>query len=208
MVKAGGISSFVMVALAILAAVIGGTVGGIFNLIVLALFVFVLISLHVNLRQHNFPEASGFIWGILGLLVAIIVLSIIAVIVAVGSMTTAGSPGGNPMAMFAALGVWGIIIGLMLLGLLVCFLLLGVKLQAYGGVGGGGLWKGTGIVAIIASALMLAGVVFGILTAITKVGGLGVLAAILYIVGALVFLAFWIMLGIGLIQDADRPAAA
>lgn len=209
MVKAGGICSFAFVALLILAAVIGGTIGGIFNLIALALFVFVLVALNVDLRQHGYTGASGFVWAILGLLVAVVVITIIAVAVMAGTMARSGAVGGaNPMAMIGALGIWGVIIGVIMLAWLVCFLLLGVKLKDYGNTGAGGLWKGTGVVVIIAAALMLVGVVFGILTALTQSGGLGIVAVILYVVGALVFLAFWIMLGIGLIQDADRPARA
>lgn len=201
MAKAAGISSFVFVLLLILGAVIGGTISGIFNLIALALFVFIMVGLNVNLRQHGYTGAGGLIWTILGLLVAIVV--------AASTIARSGAPGasaGDPMAIAGALGIWGIVIGLVFLGVLICYLLLGAKLKDYGNMGGGGLWKGIGIVLIIAAALMLIGVVFAILTAVTKVGGLGFVAGAAYIIGALVFLAYWIMLGIGLLQDSGRPA--
>jgi hypothetical protein len=210
MAKAGGISAFVMVALTVLGLVTGGAIGSFLNLIALALFVFVLIALNANLNDHNYGGAGAFIWTILGLFVAVIVVAIVEVL-ALGPTQVARAAGADPMAMFAELGLrpsaWRVVLAIPSLLLLVCFLLLGVRLQDYGNVGGA-LWKGIGTVAIGATALVLGAVVLVIFADVAKVALLEFVGRVFRIVGAILFLAFWILLGIGLVRDQARPTTA
>lgn len=203
MVKAGGISAFVMVALWIIGAVLGGRAGGnLINLLALVLLVFTLIALNVHLQRHNFLEASVYIWAMLGILA---IIALIMVAFATGAVRIAGGSA-SPARMLARIGVWAVIPALLAIGLQVCILMLGKKLQAYAAAGGGALWKGTGTLAIASAALLMVGVVLFVFAALARAGGLGIPSTIVLGLGGLTSLAFWIMLGIGLIKD--QPPAS
>ena len=88
-----------------------------------------------------------------------------------------------------------------------CFLLLGLRLSEYAQIGGGA-WKGAGIVLIIAAAIGLLNVLLYIVVALTQAGGLIVVAVILGFVGLVLWLAVWIMIGVGFMADANRITAA
>jgi hypothetical protein len=197
MVRAGGISAFVMVALWILGGVVGGRVAGpISNLIALVLLVFVLIALSAHLQRRNFREANAYIWAIVGI-VAIVALIMVAF--ATGALRIAGGSA-SPARMLARIGAWAIIPALLAIGLQICILLLGTKLRAYAAAGGGALWKATGTVAIASAVLLLVGVVLFFLGALARAGALGIPATIVLGLGGLAGMAFWISLGIGLIK--------
>lgn len=209
-VKAGGIAAFVTVALYILGAIIGGSVAGIFQIIGFILFIFTLISIKVCMNGLNYRRGDAMVWTLIALIVVLIILTIIAVAVVAGAAMSGTQTGSmmNPQALLAGFGVWAIIIGLVFLAYVIVFLLLGLRMNEFAG-SAGGIWKGTGILTIIWTALMLAAVVLAIIAGLAKSGGLFILVGILFAVGGLVFLASWIVLGIALMSGANKaPAVA
>lgn len=207
-VKAGGIAAFVTVALYILGAIIGGSISGIFQLIGFVLFIFTLVSIKVCMNGLNYRRGDALVWTLIALIVVIIILAIIAVAVFAGSAMTAQQTGSmmNPQALLTGLGIWGIIIGVLFLVYLVVFLMLGLRMNEFAATAGG-IWKGSGILTIIWTALMLLAVVIGIIAGLAQSGGIFIIVAILFGVGGLVFLASWIVIGIALMSSAGKAKA-
>lgn len=208
-VKTGGIAAFVTVALYILAAIIGGNVAGILQLIGFVLFIFTLISIKVCMNGMNYRRGDALVWTLIALIVVIIVLVIVAVAVVASSAMSQAQTGGmmNPQALIAGLGIWGVIIGILFLVYLIVFLMLGLRMNEFAATAGG-IWKGSGILTIIWTALMLVGVVIGIIAGLAQSGGIFIVVAILLGIGALVFLASWIVIGIALMSTAGKATTA
>jgi hypothetical protein len=214
MARTGGILTFCMLAAGVLGFIMGliaqgsPALGIVVLLLYLAAFVMwivVMIALKVNLAQNGYDRVGGLVWSILLLTVLVIVLSIVAIFAA-GSQFQATGTTPDPAQLVRAFGVWAVIILLVVLALQFCFLMLGVRLNGYGDIGGG-VWKGAGIVLIIASALGLLNIAIYIITILTQAWGLMIAAGIIGFIGAILLLAVWIMIGIGFMSDANRMAA-
>jgi hypothetical protein len=88
-----------------------------------------------------------------------------------------------------------------------CFLVLGVRLTDYGNMGGG-IWKGAGIVLIVAASLGLLTSLLYVAGIVTKIWALAVVGGVLAIVGLILWAVVWLLIGIGFMGDANRLAAA
>lgn len=207
-VKAGGVAAFVTVALYILGMIIGGSISAIFQLIALVLFIFTLVTIKVCMSGLNYQRGGALVWTLIGLIVVLIILVIIAVAVVASTAMSQGQTGGmmNPQAMLTGFGIWGIIIGVVLLAFQVVFLLLGLRMNEFAATAGG-IWKGAGIMTIVWTATVLVAVVIAIVAGLAQSAGIFVVVGILFFVGALVFLASWIVVGIALITSSGKAVA-
>ena len=216
MARTGGILTFVMIGVVVLAVLLSmaaqaspaiGIISLLLNLAAFVIWFIVMIALRSTLAQNGYHRASGPIWTIIILVVAIVILSIVAAVVGGTQMARSGATSPNPEVILRALGIWAIIILAITVCLEIFFLILGGRLVDYSRTGGG-IWKGAGIVLIVGTCLMLVALVLYAITVLTQAWALAVVAGILAFVAAVVWLAFWIILGIAFMSDAKRVEAA
>ncbi len=211
-IRTGGVCTFVMLGLPVLAAifamlaavigVVGGVLAAICALAAFGLFFFVLFAIKGALNANGFHGADAPILIIVIAVVALILVSIIAAIFVGVAGTTM-----NTNQVFQAFGVWGIIIGLIALALYVMWLILGLQLVKFAAVGGG-IWKAAGVLCIVFAAIALVTVLLGIISAVAGSNSgayaLGGIAGVINAINLFVLLAFWIVTGIGLILAAGN----
>ena len=214
MARTGGICTFIMIGAIIVAMLVSigakdapvlGIVGLVLNFAAFVLWFVVMIALKVNFAQNGFPR-GGVIWATIALTVLIIVVGVAAAI-AVGMEMSRDGANLEPAAILRAFGIWGVVLGLMFIALQFCFLLLGVRLSEYGAIGGG-VWKGAGIVLIIAASLGMLITALYVLAVLTEAWGLIIVAGILGLIAALLWAVVWLLIGIGFMGDANRMAMA
>jgi len=214
MARAGGILTFLMIGAVVLGTLLGmfarqspvmAVVAGILYLVAFALWFVVMIALKVNFAQNGYPRGGGIIWTTIALTILMVVVGIAGGIVVAGQVPQTPQP--DPMVVLRALGIWGVIIGVMVIAMQFMFLMLGVRLSEYSAVGGG-VWKGAGIVLIIAASLGLLITLIYVVTLLTEVWGLFILAGILGVIGMLLWAVVWLLIGIGFMGDANRMAMA
>jgi hypothetical protein len=214
MARAGGILTFLMigtVVLGMLLSLLGreapalAVVSALLFLVAFVLWFVVMIALKVNFTQNGYPHGGVVIWFIILLVIAMIVVGVVAGVVAGGQIPRTGNP--DPQAIARALGPWGAALGVLVLVMQFCFLVLGVRLNDYGNVGGG-VWKGAGIVLIIGSCLGLLTTLLYIAAVLTQVWVLAIVGGVLGLVGMLLWAVVWLLIGIGFMGDANRLAAA
>lgn len=215
MARTGGICTFIMIGAVIVAMLLGavaqtapvlGIIVLVFNLAAFVLWFVVMIALKVNFAQNGFPRGGGVIWTIIALTVLMIVVGIVAAIVVGMEMSRAGT-NPEPAAMLRAFGIWGVVLGLIIIALQFFFLLLGVRLNEYGAIAGGA-WKGAGIVLIIATSLGMLITALYVLAVLAQAWGLLIAAGILGLIGLLLWAVVWLLIGIGFMGDANRMALA
>lgn len=214
MARAGGILTFLMigaVVLAVLLSLAGQAVPALALLSALLLFVafvlwfIVMVALKVNLAQNGCPYGGFAIWSIILLVIAMIVVGIVAAVAAGSQIPRTGNP--DPQAIARALGPWGAGLGVLALLMQFCFLVLGVRLVDYGKIGGG-VWRGAGIVLIVAASLGLLTSLLYVAGILTQIWVLALVGGVLALVGVLLWAVVWLLIGIGFIGDANRLAAA
>jgi hypothetical protein len=217
MARTGGILTFCMIAAVVLAFILGlvargsPAIGVVVLLLYLAAFVMwfvVMIALKVDLAQNGYDRAGGLVWAILIVTIVTIVLTIVAVFAAGSQLQGMGATGAtpDPAVIMRAFGVWAVILLVVVLVLQICFLLLGMRLSEYAQIGGG-VWKGAGIVLIIATCIGLLNIALYIITILTQAWGIAIVAGILGFIGLLLWAVVWILIGIGFMGDANRMAA-
>ena len=216
MARTGGILTFCMIGAIVLAFLLGllgqnapalGIIALLLNLAAFIMWFVVMIALKVDLDQNNYHRAGGLVWAIIALTVITIVLSIVAAIVAGTQLSRQGGAMTDPTTILRALGVWAVVVGLVILAIQFCFLLLGVRLNEYASIGGG-IWKGAGVVLIIATSLGLLTIALYIVTVLTQAWGIAIVASILAFIFMLLWAVVWILIGIGFMSDANRMAMA
>ena len=214
MARTGGVCTFLMIGAVIAAMLLGilakdapalGIVGLAFNFAAFVLWFVVMIALKVDFAQNGFPR-GGVIWAIIALTLLIIVVGIAAAIT-VGLEVSREGATPEPAAVLRSFGNWGVALGLMFIALQFCFLLLGVRLTEYGAIGGG-VWKGAGIVLIIAASLGMLITALYVLAVLLEAWGLIIVAGIIGLIAALLWAVVWLLIGIGFMGDANRLAMA
>jgi len=213
MARTGGILTFLMLGAVVLGTPLGmfaqqspvmAVVGGILYLVAFVLWFVVMIALKVNFARNGFPRGGGIIGTTIALTILMIAVGIAGGIVVAGQVPQTPQP--DPMVVLRALGIWGVIIGMMVIAIQIMFLMLGVRFTEYSSVGGG-VWKGAGIVLIIAAGLGLLIALIYVITLLTDGWGLFILAGILGVIGMLLWAVMWLLVGIGFISDANRMRA-
>lgn len=196
MVRFGGIAIFVTLLLQILGRIaIGGGIGGrIIGLVAALLLIFGFWATKGYFNSKNYSKADMPILILIGTTLITTVLSVFGVGGGLGGMSSMGAGG---------LQILGIIALVITLLMFLSWLWLGIAAMGFG-ASGGGIWKAIGILYVIAMAGMALGILFFILAAVAKSGGLIAVGGILALVGGLVLLAALIVHGIGLIQGAGK----
>lgn len=214
MARAGGVLTFMMIGAVVLGVLFsfGGrqaltlaVASGLLFLVAFVLWFIVMIALKVNFSQNGYPHGGVAIGFIIALVVAMVAVGIAAGVAVGAQIPRTGEP--DIQTIVRALGPWGAGLGVLALIMQFCFLILGVRLNDYGNIGGGA-WKGAGIVLIVASIL-------GLLMALLYVGAtfgempiLIIVAMVIGVIGALLWAVVWLLIGIAFIGDANRLAAA
>jgi len=196
MVRFGGIAIFVTLLLQILGRIaIGGGIGGrIIGLVAALLLIFGFWATKGYFNSKNYSKADMPILILIGTTIITTILSVFGVGGGLGGMSSMGAGG---------LQILGIIALVITLLMFLSWLWLGITTMGFG-ASGGGIWKAIGILYVIAMAGMALGILFFILAAVAKSGGLIAVGGILALVGGLVLLAALIVHGIGLIQGAGK----
>lgn len=216
MAKTGGVFTFLMIGFMVLAFLLGLVAQNqpVVAIIVLVLYLVafvmwfvVMVAIKVNCGQNGYTRAGGPVVMIMILTVGIIAAGIVAAVALGTRFGTAGAPPTDPQTVIRAIGVWGVIIGVIALLLQIAFLILGARLNEYGSTASG-VWKGAGILLIISASVGLLIMVLYLAAALTEAWGILIVAGILGFINLVLWLVFYILVGIGFMGDAGRMAAA
>jgi len=216
MARTGGVCTFIMIGLLVLGFLLSlvaqnqpviGIVVLVLYLAAFVLWIVAMIAIKVNCSQNGYPYAGGPVLMILILTVLMVVVGIVGVVVVGTQFGRTGAAPTNPQDVLRAFGIWGVILGVAGMLMQIFYLVLGIRLNAYGSMGNG-VWKGAGIVLIITACVGLLILLLYVATVLTQAWGILIVAGILGLIDLILLLVVWILIGIGFMGDAKRMAEA
>lgn len=174
-------------------AIVGAFVlsSGVGNQVLTAILALLMIYIYMTFRA--WLESKGFT-AVSMIIVIVVVLQVAnAVVQILGLNVGAGAAQGSVDATGPL--IWAIILVL----LQIAQLLLGIKILPFGNIGGG-IWKAYGILLIIAAGISLVGGAIMLIGAVGPDLGMILTGVGIFGIGALVYLAVWIIFIIGMFK--------